>query len=124
MGIDIGDQSITTVNGRMSCCSRVFRRLVVWSPVIFPVKLLSSIMSEDEGELSFGPGLSELVAVVEQQMASSNPPLDGSGGGLDLPEILMATSHCCQFTSRVSSANIVGLSDLLDVVLSQEFGKF
>ena len=80
-------------------------------------------MSEDEGELSFGPGLSELVAVVEQQMASSNP-LDGSGGGLDLPEILMATSHCCQFTSRVSSANIVGLSDLLDVLLSQEFGKF
>ena len=123
MGIDIGDQSITTVNGRMSCCSRVFRRLVVWSPVIYPVKLVSSIKSEDEGELSFGSGLSELVAVVEQQMASSNPPLDGSGG-LDLPETLMATSHCCQFTSRVSFANIVGLSDLLDVVLSQEFGKF
>ena len=81
-------------------------------------------MSEDEEELSFGPGLSELVAVVEEQMASSNPALGGSGEGLDLPEILMATSHCCQFTSRVSSANIVGLGDLLDVVLSQEFGEF
>ena len=81
-------------------------------------------MSDDEAVLSFGPGLSELVAAVENQMASSNPLLDGSGSGLDLPELLMETSHCCQFAARVSSSNVTGLSELLDVVLSQEFGKF
>ena len=80
-------------------------------------------MSDDEAGQSFGPGLAELVAEVENQMAGEGAQLGGSGGDLELSGLLLETSYCCQFAARVSSANIAGLSDLLDVVLSQEIGK-
>ena len=81
-------------------------------------------MSDNERALSFGPGLSALVAEVESQMAEERTQLGGSGGELDLPNLMLETSYCCQFAARVSSANFAGLGDLLDVVLSQEFGKW
>ena len=83
-------------------------------------------MSDDEACQSFGPGLAELVAEVENQMAGEGAQLGGSGGSggdLELSGLLLETSYCCQFAARVSSANVAGLGDLLDVVLSQEFGK-
>ena len=80
-------------------------------------------MSDDEESLSFGPGIAELVAEVENQMAVANPQLEGSNVGLDLPELMLETSHSCQFAVRVSSSNVAGLGDLLNLVLSQEFGK-
>ena len=80
-------------------------------------------MSDDEESLSFVPGIHELVAEVETQMAVVRPPLGGSTVGLDLPELMLETSHCCQFAPRVSSSNVSGLGDLLDLVLSQEFGE-
>ena len=80
-------------------------------------------MSDDESGQSFGPGLADLVAEVENQMAGEGSQLGGSGGELELSGLLLETSYCCQFAARVSSANIAGLGDLLDVVLSQEFGK-
>ena len=81
-------------------------------------------MSDDERLLSFGPSLSALVAEVESQMAEERTQLDGSGGELELPDLMLETSYCCQFAARVSSANFAGLGDLLDVVLSLEFGKW
>ena len=82
-------------------------------------------MSDDEDAMAFGPGVSELVAEVENQMAEGAPlKLEGGDSGLDLPEILLESSHCCQFATRVSSSNAVGLGDILDLVLSQEFGRF
>ena len=98
------------------------RRRLFLAQTVLLVILLFSTMSDDDEVLSFGPGLSELVAAVETQMTSSNPPLEGSGSGLDLPELLMETSHCCQFAARVSSSNVTGLGGLMGVVLSQEFG--
>ena len=80
-------------------------------------------MSDDRKLLSFGPGIDELVAEVENQMAVAHPTLGGSHVGLHLPELMLETSHCCQFATRVSSSNVSGLGDLLDLVLSQEFGK-
>ena len=81
-------------------------------------------MSDDERELSFGPGLSALVVEVESQMAEERTQLGGSGGELELPDLMLETSYCCQFAARVSSANFAGLGNLLDVVLSQEFCKW
>ena len=80
-------------------------------------------MSDDEAGQSFDPGLAHLVAEVENQMAGEGAQLSGSGGELELSGLLLETSYYCQFAARVSSANIAGLGDLLDVVLSQEFGK-
>ena len=78
-------------------------------------------MLEDEANQSFGPELEEMVTEVEDQMAMQGAEL--GGGGLNLPDLMLETSQCCQFATRVSSLNIAGLGDLLDVVLSQEFGK-
>ena len=80
-------------------------------------------MSVDEGAQSFGPGLSALVSEAENQMAEERPQLGGSGGELELPDLMLETSYCCQSAARVSSANFASLGDLLDVVLSHEFGK-
>ena len=122
--IGIGDQSITTINGRMSFCSRVF--VADYFPrefQLFPLPFARSNMSDDEAGQSFDPGLVDLVAEVVNQMAGEGAQLGGSGGELELSGILLETSYCCQFAARVSSANIAGSGDLLDVVLSQEFGK-
>ena len=123
--IGIGDQSITTINGRMSFCSRVFVADYYFPGEfqLFPFLPALSNMPDDEAGQSFGPGLAELVAEVENQMAGEGAQLGGSAGDLELSGLLLETSYCCQFAARVSSANIAGLSDLLDVVLSQEFGK-
>ena len=109
----------------MSFCSRVFVADYYFPGEfqLFPFLPALSNMSDDEAGQSFGPGLAELVAEVENQMAGEGAQLGGSGGDLELSGLLLETSHCCQFAARVSSANIAGLSDLLDVVLSQEFGK-
>ena len=123
--IGIGDQSITTINGRMSFCSRVFVADYYFPKEfqLFPLPLARFNMSDDEAGQSFDPGLADLVAEVENQMAGEGAQLGGSGGELELSGLLLKTSYCCQFAARVSSANIAGLGDLLDVVLSQEFGK-
>ena len=123
--IGIGDQSITTINGRMSFCSRVFVADYYFPEEyqLFPLLPALSNMSDDDAGQSFGPGLAELVAEVENQMAGEGAQLGGSGGDLELSGLLLETSYCCQFAARVSSAKIAGLGDLLDVVLSQEFGK-
>ena len=123
--IGIGDQSITTINGRMSFCSRVFVADYYFPEEyqLFPLLPALSNMSDDDAGQSFGPGSAELVAEVENQMAGEGAQLGGSGGDLELSGLLLETSYCCQFAARVSSANIAGLGDLLDVVLSQEFGK-
>ena len=81
-------------------------------------------MSDEEGVLSFSGELSALVAEVEDQMAAGNPPLDESGSGLDLSAVLMENNQCYQFAARVSASNVGDLGCLLDVVLSQEFGKY
>ena len=109
----------------MSFCSRVFVADYYFPGEfqLFPFLPALSNMSDDEAGQSFGPGLAELVAEVENQMAGEGAQLGGSGGDLELSGLLLETSYCCQFAARVSSANIAGLSDLLDVVLSQEFGK-
>ena len=121
----IGDQSITTINGRMSFCSRVFVADYFFSREfqLFPLPFARSNMSDDEAGQSFDPGLADLVAEVQNQMAGEGAQLGGSGGELELSGLLLEVSYCCQFAARVSSANIAGLGDLLDVVLSQEFGK-
>ena len=72
--IEIGDQSITTVNGRMSFCCRVFFAFFI-CPECCIRSFTCRKMSDDEEALSFGPGLSELVAEVESQMAAVNPQL-------------------------------------------------
>ena len=109
----------------MSFCSRVFVADYYFPGEfqLFPFLPALSNMSDDEAGQSFGPGLAELVAEVENQMAGEGAQLGGSGGDPELSGLLLETSYCCQFAARVSSANIAGLSDLLDVVLSQEFGK-
>ena len=109
----------------MSFCSRVFVADYYFPGEfqLFPFLPALSNMSDDEAGQSFGPGLAELVAEVENQMAGEGAQLGGSGGDLELSGLLLETSYCCQFAARVSSDNIAGLSDLLDVVLSQEFGK-
>ena len=109
----------------MSFCSRGFVADYYFPGEfqLFPFLPALSNMSDDEAGQSFGPGLAELVAEVENQMGGEGAQLGGSGGDLELSGLLLDTSYCCQFAARVSSANIAGLSDLLDVVLSQEFGK-
>ena len=109
----------------MSFCSRVFVADYYFLEEfhLFPLLLALSNMSDDEAGQSFDPGLAELVAEVENQMVGEGAQLGGSGGNLELSGLLLETSYCCQFAARVSSANIAGLGDLLDVVLSQEFGK-
>ena len=109
----------------MSFCSRVFVADYHFPEEYQLFLLLPALsnMSDDEEGQSFGPGFAELVAEVENQMAGEGAQLGGSGGDLELSGLLLETSYCCQFAARVSSANIAGLSDLLDIVLSQEFGK-
>ena len=109
----------------MSFCSRVFVADYYFPGEfqLFPFLPALSNMSDDEAGQSFGPGLAKLVAEVENQMAGEGAQLGGSGGDLESSGLLLETSYCCQFAARVSSANIAGLGDLLDVVLSQEFGK-
>ena len=51
-------------------------------------------MSDDEDAVAFGPGISELVAEVENQMAEGAPSqLEGGNAGLVLPELLLESSH-------------------------------
>ena len=108
--IGISDQSITTIIGRMSFCSRVFVADYYFPKEfqLFPLPLARSNMSDDEEGQSFDPGLADLVAEVENQMAGEGAQLGGSGGELELSGLLLETSYCCQFAARVSSANIAG----------------
>ena len=94
----------------MSFCSRVFVA-EYYFPIefqLFPLPFARSNMSDDEAGQSVDPGLADLVAEVENQMAEKGAQLGGSGGELELSGLSLETSYCCQFAARVSSANIAG----------------
>ena len=80
-------------------------------------------MSESEDVLAFGASLSDLVSEVANQMSgASGPAFEETGAGLNLPALMLETSHCCQLSAQVSSSTVTGLGELLDLVLSQDFG--
>ena len=81
-------------------------------------------MSENEDALAFGASLSDFVSEVANQMAGLDAPtFEESGVGLNLPDLMLEASPCCQLSTRVTASNVAGLGDLLDLVLSQEFGE-
>ena len=83
-------------------------------------------MEEDEGSLSFGAARSETVSEVENQMGVGNESaVVANDVGLDLPDLMLqdSQSRCCELASRLASSNVTGVCDLLDVVLSQQFGE-
>ena len=82
-------------------------------------------MSESVDVLAFGATLSYLVSEVAYQMADASvSSFEERGTGLNLQDLMLETSHCCQRSARVSSITVTGFGKLLDLVLSQEFGKF
>ena len=75
-------------------------------------------MADYPEEDTFGMSLTELVCDVDgRQAETAEAP---AWRDLDLSELSLSTEPCCCLSS---AANIAGLAELLDLVLSQEFGK-
>ena len=81
----------------------------------------------DLGGSSFDPDLWSLVSLAEQsyqdleEMASgieslSEEALATEAANLDLP--------CCQFAGRVTSSSLGGMSELLELALSENFREY
>ena len=81
-------------------------------------------MADYPEEDTFGMSLIELVCDVDGRLAeTAEAPLIPTGRDLDLSELSLSTEPCCRLSLRVAAANIAGLAELLDLVVSQEFGK-
>ena len=81
-------------------------------------------MTENQEDDTFDVELSELVSEVEGRLvAVTGTSTLHAGGELNLSELSLSSEPCCLIASRVTAANVEGLIELLDLALSQEFGK-
>ena len=81
----------------------------------------------DLGGSSFDPDLWSLVSLAEenyQEIEEMASGIDSSSEEALAEGAATVLSPCCQFAGRVNSASLGGMSELLELALSEEFRKY
>ena len=81
----------------------------------------------DLGGSSYDPDLWSLVSLAEenyQEIEEMASGIDSSSEEALAEGAATVLSPCCQFARRVNSASLGGMSELLELALSEEFRKY
>ena len=81
----------------------------------------------DLGGSSFDPDLWSLVSLAEenyQEIEEMASGIDSTSEEALAEGAATVLSPCCQFAGRVNSASLGGMSELLELALSEEFRKY